>query len=230
MPIDTTKIAIRGSTQDHLEIADIRDNLIILKDGSCALLIQISAINFSLLSEAEQEAIIYAYAGLLNSLTFPIQIVIRSKRKDISAYVSSLGEVEAKQQNPLLKTQIAKYREFITKTVKENNVLDKKFYIVIPFSSLELGVASAGKSIVKQRELPLPKDVIVDKAKTALSPKAEHIFRLVGSLGLKGRQLTTPELIELFFDAYNPGSERPNVGEITSYTTPIVTKKWIYHF
>ncbi|OGG06764.1 hypothetical protein A2872_00845 [Candidatus Gottesmanbacteria bacterium RIFCSPHIGHO2_01_FULL_42_12] len=225
MPLDTNKIALRGSTQDHLEIEDIRDDIIILKDGSCALIIQTSAVNFGLLSQAEQEAIIYAYAGLLNSLTFAVQIVIRSKRKDISSYVAKLDQFEAKQENPLLKNQIAKYKEFVVKTVKDNNVLDKKFYIIIPFSSMELGVGSSAKSLVKQRGLPLPKEIILEKAKVALSPKAEHLYRLMGSLGLKGRQMTTPELIELFFDAYNPNTDRPNVGEITSYTTPIVTKK-----
>lgn len=225
MPLDTNKIAIRGSTQEHLEIEDIRDNLILLKDGSCALVIQTSAVNFGLLSAAEQEAIIYAYAGLLNSLTFAVQIVIRSKRKDISSYVAKLEVAEQKQDNPLLKNQIAIYRDFIIKTVKDNNVLDKKFYIIIPFSSLELGVGSSAKSLFKQRELPMAKELILEKAKVSLAPKAEHLYRLMGSLGLKGRQMTTPELIELFFDAYNPDTDRPNVGEITSYTTPIVTKK-----
>ncbi|MDO8515007.1 MAG: hypothetical protein Q7S14_00770 [bacterium] len=225
MPLDTNKIAIRGSTQEHLEIEDIRDDLVLLKDGSCALLIQTSAVNFGLLSAAEQDAIIYAYAGLLNSLTFAVQIVIRSKRKDISSYVASLEKAQEKQTNELLKNQIAKYREFVVKTVKENNVLDKKFYIIIPFSALELGVGSSAKSLVKQKTLPMPKEIIMEKAKVALTPKAEHLYRLMGSLGLKGRQMTTSELIELFFDAYNPNTDRPNVGEITSYTTPIVTKK-----
>lgn len=225
MPLDTNKIALRGSTQEHLEIEDIRDDLVLLKDGSCALIIQTSAVNFGLLSAAEQDAIIYAYAGLLNSLTFAIQIVIRSKRKDISSYVASLEKAQEKQTNELLKNQIAKYRDFVVKTVKENNVLDKKFYIIIPFSALELGVGSSAKSLVKQKTLPIPKEIIMEKARVALAPKAEHLYRLMGSLGLKGRQMTTPELIELFFDAYNPNTDRPNVGEITSYTTPIVTKK-----
>ena len=225
MPLDTNKIALRGSTQEHLEIEDIRDDLVLLKDGSCALIIQTSAVNFGLLSAAEQDAIIYAYAGLLNSLTFAVQIVIRSKRKDISSYVASLEKAEGKQTNELLKNQIAKYRDFVVKTVKENNVLDKKFYIIIPFSALELGVGSSAKSLVKQKALPMPKEIIMEKAKVALTPKAEHLYRLMGSLGLKGRQMTTPELIELFFDAYNPNTDRPNIGEITSYTTPIVTKR-----
>ena len=136
MPLDLSKIAIRGTTQQHLDIYDVRDNLLVLKDGSVAAIVQTSAVNFGLLSEPEQEAIIYTYAGLLNSLNFPVQIVLRSRRKDISSYLALLTKAEAEQQNELLKNQIIKYREFVTKTVKENNVLDKKFYIIVPFSSL----------------------------------------------------------------------------------------------
>lgn len=204
--MDTAKIAIRGSTQDHLEISDIRDDLVILKDGSVALLIRVSAVNFGLLSESEQEAMIFAYAGLLNSLNFAIQIVVRSQRKDISHYVSMLEKEELKQSNTLLREQIKKYREFIVQTVRENNVLDKKFYIAIPFSSLELGVSSATGSVLsikKKKGLPLPLDRILEKSKLSLLPKRDHILRQVGRLGLRARQMTTTELIDLFYDIYN---------------------------
>lgn len=204
--MDVSKVAIRGSTQDHLEIADIRDDLVILKDGSVALVIRVSAVNFGLLSESEQEAMIYAYAGLLNSLNFSIQIVVRSQRKDISQYVAKLNTEEKKQTNPLLREQIVKYKEFVVQTVKDNNVLDKKFYIVIPFSSLELGVSSATGSVLnlkKKRSLPLPVEKILEKAKLSVLPKRDHILRQVGRLGLRARQMTTSELVELFYDIYN---------------------------
>lgn len=210
--MDISKIAIRGSTQDHLEINDIRDDLCLLKDGSVSLVIRVAAVNFGLLSEREQEAIIYAYANLLNSLNFSIQIVIRSQQKDISHYTSLLESEEKKQTNPLIKSQIANYRAFITSTVKENNVLDKKFFIVIPFSSLELGVSSVTGSLIKRKKssLPLPADAIIEKAKTALLPKRDHILRQLGRLGLRAKQLTTSELIELFYEIYNQGKEIKN--------------------
>lgn len=203
--MDLSKTAIRGSTQEHLEIADIRDDLILQKDGSVALVLQVSAINFRLLSEKEQEAIIFAYAGFLNSLNFAVQITIRSQQKDISHYVSLLEAEERKQTNPLLKNQIAKYRDFIKQTVKENNVLDKKFYLVIPFSSLELGVQSATKSLLPKKEgtLPLPPETIIETARTALAPKRDHVLRQLSRLGLRTKQLTTSELIKLFYEIYN---------------------------
>ncbi len=203
--MDVTKIAIKGTTQDHLQVADIVDDLVIIKDGSVALIIAVSAVNFGLLSEQEQESIIYAYAGLLNSLNFSIQIVVRSQQKDVSAYMALLEEAREKQKNPLLADQIAKYRDFIANTVKNNNVLDKKFYIAIPFSFLELGVASSAGGLFKKKTtgLPLPAETIVEKAKTALLPKRDHILRQLGRLGLRARQLTTVELIDLFHDIYN---------------------------
>src|SRR3989344_3863926 len=132
--MDTAKIAIRGSTQEHVEVAEIRNDLVVMKDGSVALVVMVSAVNFGLLSEREQEAIIYAYAGFLNSLNFSVQIVIRSQQKDISKYIALLEDESKKQTNPLLVEQIKKYKDFVLQTVKENNVLDKKFYITIPFS------------------------------------------------------------------------------------------------
>lgn len=211
--MDTSKIAIRGSTQDHLEIADIRDDLVILKDGSVSLVVRVSAVNFGLLSEMEQEAIIYAYANLLNSLNFSIQIVIRSQQKDISHYVALLEKEQEKQQNPLIKEQIKKYREFIVTTVKENNVLDKKFYIVIPFSSLELGIAQSAGGLLNPRRkkgLPIPVADILTKAKLSVYPKRDHILRQLGRLGLRARQLTTSELIEVYYEIYNrPVANKP---------------------
>lgn len=198
--MDISKIAIRGSTQDHLEIADIRDGLLLLKDGSVALVIQISAVNFGLLSEREQEAIIYAYAGFLNSLNFSVQIVIRSQQKDISKYIALLEDESKKQTNPLLVEQIKKYKDFVLQTVKENNVLDKKFYITIPFSSLELGP----KSVVKK----IPAEEIIQKAKTALEPKRDHVLRQLGRLSLRARQLTTSELTDLFYEIYNQDKKK----------------------
>ncbi len=198
--MDITSFAIKGSTQDHLEITDIRDDLVVLKDGSVALIIRVSAINFGLLSEKEQEAIIYAYAGFLNSLNFAVQIVIRSQKKDVSHYVALLDAEQKKQTNKLLAQKIESYRNFIVQTVKENNVLDKKFYIVVPFSSLELGTVPA-------RGLPLPIETIIGRARTALAPKRDHVLSQTGRLGLRARQLTTSELIELFYEIYNPSSQ-----------------------
>jgi len=212
---------IRSTTQFFLEIEDIRDDLLLLQDGSCGLIIETSAVNFSLLSEKEQDAMIYAYSGTLNSLSFPIQLVIRSKRKDISGYMNLLIAAEEKQTNPALKERIRTYREFINATVKERNVLDKKFYIVIPFSSLELGVGNMS-SLMGRKGLPYPKTYILTRAKTVLIPKRDHLIRQLNRLGLKAKQLTTQQLITLFHEIYNPQEElKPT--DASEYLTPITT-------
>jgi len=211
---------ITTSTQQHLDIEDLTDNLVLLKDGSCCLLLETTAINFGLLSEEEQDAIIYTYAGLLNSLTFPAQIVIRSQLKDISSYLNLLKEQEDKQTRPALKGQIKKYRQFVEKTVKENNVLDKKFYISIPFSTLELGITQSAISLSK-KGLPFPKDYILKHAKVNLYPKRDHVIRQFSKMGLKTQQLTTEKLIKLFYNIYNPEAHGQQFAETLQYQTPL---------
>ena len=212
---------VKASTQEHLDIEDITDDLVILKTGWVALVMSTTAVNFDLLSEAEQDATIYAYGALLNSLTFPVEILIRSKKADITAYFQSLSEAERAQPNPDLKRQIQKYLDFIQTTVQQKTVLDKKFYLIINFSPLELGL----KNITRKKPTKAKsKAQLISDAKIALVPKRDHLIKQMARLGLSTRQLTTKELIELFYDIYNPaptGTQRI-ILDTSSYTTPIV--------
>lgn len=179
-----------NNTQSFLPVEDIRDDIVIMKDGSMAIILQTSAVNFDLLSETEQLAIIGSFAALLNSLSFSIQIVVRSKRLDISNYIHLLKDAEALQKNPLLKTMMQHYRQFVTNIIRNNEVLDKQFFVVISVSYLELGVV---KDINKNFE----------KGLTLLSPRRDHIMRQLSRIGLKTTQLNTDKLISLFYDYYN---------------------------
>lgn len=220
--IQPTSAPIRATTQEFLEIEDISEDIILLRNGSAALLIETTAVNFGLLSEEEQDSLIYAYASLLNSLSFPMQICILSKSMDISSYIELVSQEEAQQANPIIKERLTRYKEFILSIVKENKVLEKKFYMVISFSSLELGVKGAMGSSSKKRGLPFPKDYIISRAKTSLFPKRDHVLRQLGRLGLKGKQLNTQELVELFYNIYNPTITGEKLGEIAGYTKPLV--------
>lgn len=218
-------VPIKASTQEHLDVEDIIDNIILLKDGSCSLIIQITAINFDLLSETEQDAIIYAYASLLNSLNYPIQIIIQSTIKDVSDYLRLLKKQEQKQKKPLLLKQLQKYRIFIENIVKDNRVLDKKFYIVIPFSKYELGLtANSPIPSVKKTipTLPRPKNIILEKAKNNLLPKRDHLFRLLGRIGLQAKQLDTQQLLAFLYSYYNQEAIGQNLSQVRSYQSPIV--------
>lgn len=179
-----------STTQQHLLIADIKDGIVLLKNGGGALVLQVSAVNFGLLSEAEQMAIIYSFAQMLNSLSFSIQILIYSTRLNISSYLNLLDQAQKAQINPLLSNMMASYKQFIQTTIKEQEVLDKKFLLVIPLFSLELGV-TASKSSLEQ------------KIKTVLLPRRDQIIRQLQRIGLKATQLTNQKLVELFYDIYN---------------------------
>lgn len=211
----------KASTQEHLDIEDILDDLVLLKTGWVALVMSTTAVNFDLLSEVEQDATIYAYGAFLNSLSFPLEVLVRSKKADITSYFQNLEEAEAAQPNPDLKRQMQKYKDFIQSTVQQRTVLDKKFYLIINFSPMEMGLKGLNSKKTTQGK---SKAELLIEAKTALTPKRDHVIKQTSRLGLNTKQLTTQELIELFYDIYNPaptGTQRVLL-DTQSYTTPIV--------
>jgi len=148
---------------------------------------------------------------------------MRSQKKDVSGYLKLLEQAEEKETKKEVKEQIKKYKEFVKETVAKNEVLDKEFYLAIPMSALELGVAQTLTSVFRrQKGLPFPKEYILEKAKTNLYPKRDHLLRQLNRLGLKGKQLTTQELIQLFFEIYNPEANKLQVEETAEYQAPIV--------
>lgn len=181
-----------SSAQQFIPLEEIKDDLVFLKNGSISLVISTSAVNFSLLFETEQISIIESFAGLLNSLSFPIQIVIRSKRLDVTSYLEKLKQAAQTQPNPLLAQMTHHYFNFVTSIIKENNVLDKQFYVCLNVSSIELGVFHKGG------------EDLTKKALTILIPRRDHLLRQLSQLGLKARQLKSEELVKLFYDIYNP--------------------------
>jgi hypothetical protein len=196
---------IMAPSQKHIPIADIAQDIVLYKDGGAAIVMESSSLNFGLLSEKEQQAVIAAYAALLNSLSFPIQILVRSQRKDISTYMNYLESARQKITNPKLAEIMDSYKRFVSETIKKKNVLGKRFYIVIPFNPLELGVTKSFISITrKNNSLPFPKSYVIKKAKISLYPKRDHFIRQARRLGIQLRQLSTSELIELFYTIYNP--------------------------
>ena len=222
----STNNEINSTTQKFLDIHDVINDLLILKDGATALIITVNAMNFGLLAEEEQDAIIYSYAGLLNSLNYPIQIVIKSQTKDVTSYLHLLDEELAIATSHTKKEWIKKYRSFVGNLIKERNVLDKKFYVVIPATALEMGLVPPSTVIpgVSQTDLSsVERSVILDKAREILDPKRDHLMSQFGRIGLIARQLTTQEIIQLFYLSYNPeAAEGQQITDTNSYTTPLV--------
>jgi len=202
--------AILSTTQKHLPITDITNDIVIYKNGGAALVMESTSLNFGLLSEKEQAAVIAAYAALINSLSFSMQVVVRTQRKDISSYLRYLDEQDAKITHPLLKTLMQGYKGFILESVKKKNVLGKRFFVVLYLSPLELGVGKSIKTFTKRTgPLPYPKSYVIKKAKIILFPRRDHLVRQAGRLGIKLRQIKNRELTDLYYTTYNP--ERPAV-------------------
>lgn len=218
-----------ASTQEHLDILDIEDNLILLKQGGAALVLQANAVNFDLLSEKEQDAMIGAYSALLNSLSFILQIIIRSRKMDISAYLASIDQQAQTQPNPYLREKMLAYKEFVAGLVQRGEVLDKRFYLVIPYYELVFGGTSLLDPLRRLLGMrPKPKAVskagLLQRATTDLEPKRDHLIKQLNRLGIKARQLATPELIELFYEIYNPEQARIQhlEGGVAQYKTALV--------
>lgn len=207
---------IKASTQAFTEIEDIKDDIILLKDYSAATAIEVGSVNFWLLAPDEQAAMVYAYSNLLNSLSFPVQILILSKKMDISAYLEYLEKRIDSQKNESIQLKLIHYREFIKNTVKKNTVLEKRFFFIIPFSPLELGVSGI-------RPQSQSKEYIFTRAKTSLYPKQDNLIRLLARIGLKSKILQRQELAELFYNLYNPSPTGKSLAEVTHYTEAMVT-------
>ncbi|MCL5411831.1 MAG: hypothetical protein M1150_03830 [Patescibacteria group bacterium] len=215
---------IIATTQEHLDIEDIRNDIVVLKSGNASIVLQTNAVNFDLLSEQEQDAMIFAYAGLLNSLSFPIQVIVRSKLMDISSYIEKLETVKKGQANQRLAEEIGRYQEFVRELIAKNNVLDKRFYIVIPYFEARMSSLSPIGALTGKKTVYFDKWQLLEKAKVALQPKRDHIIKQLSRIGVKAKQVTTQELVELFYDIYNPtvAREQKVALKTSDYTTPVV--------
>ena len=195
------------AAQRHLDIAEIKDDVVILKDGTLRSVLMVSSINFALKSEDEQQAIISQYVSFLNSLEFPLQVVIQSRRLNIEKYIEKLKEAERNQKNELLKIQIADYRAFVNELVDLGQIMQKHFFVVIPYSPLsdkQKGFFQrAGEVLSPATSVRLAEDRFQQR-KSALEIRVGHIKSALNSMGLKSVRLDTQGLIELYYRVYNP--------------------------
>ncbi len=195
------------ATQQYLDIAEIRDDMVILKDGTVRAVMLVSSINFALKSEEEQQAIIQAYMTFLNGLEYPIQIVVQSRRMNIDAYLSSLKEQEKKTANDLLRAQIADYRNFVSELVELGEIMQKRFYLVVPYDPLtnkrKNFFTRLGEAVSPAAAAKLNQKQIADRIEQ-LASRVEIIMGQLSSMSLQAVRLDTQSLIELYYIAYNP--------------------------
>lgn len=206
-----------NSTQAHLRIGEIREGVVVLKNGGIRGVLKTSSINFNLKSEQEQNAIIYSYQSFLNSLEFPIQILIRSKKLDIDDYIEGVKKIGEKQENKLLQQQTVEYAEYVKRLVEYADIMAKEFYVIVPFDPGRAQNPESTKRFYSFFQHLAPKDSYTDikqrrsefnNLKKGLLQRINVIQSGLENCGLKVEQLDTPGLIELFYESYNPLTSR----------------------
>lgn len=201
------KAAKRPSTQQFLDIAEIKEDVVIMKDGTLRAVLLCSSVNFALKSEEEQEAIISAYVGFLNALEYPLQIVVQSRKLNVEEYLNRLSEAQRAQTNELLKAQIADYRQFVAELISLGQIMSKRFYVVIPYDPLTNKrkgfFARIRETLVPALSLRLREEQFQQRRKDLLL-RVESVASNLGSMSVSAAVLDTQSLIELYYTAYNP--------------------------
>jgi hypothetical protein len=226
-----------NSTQNTLQISEIRDGIAILNDGTFRAVIMCKSINFDLMSPQEREAVEFSYQGFLNSLYFPIQIFMRSQKVDLRPYLERLDKIRTEQDNMLLGLLMEDYIAFLADIAQQTNIMDKKFYVVIKYPDTDqdirkalkqstsfftglAGLFSPGKSahvVIDESSL--------EKGKTELRNRVQAVMQGLSEAGIQSLPLDTEELIELYYDAYNPDTAtRQQIKDFSGLTSPVVTK------
>jgi hypothetical protein len=193
----------RPSTQDFLEIDQIREGVLLLKNKSLRGVLMVSSLNLALKSEEEQNATIFQYQNFLNSLDFSCQIVVQSRRLNITGYIEKLKELETKQTNELLKIQTQGYREFIETMIRSGSIMIKTFFVVVPFYLSEGQTNVSPGQLLKSQKVTLSEESF-QRCKNQLWQRMEFLALGLRRCGLTVMPLTTPELIELFWGLHHP--------------------------
>lgn len=194
----------KTSTQDFVEIDQIREGVLIMKNKSLRGVLMVSSLNLALKSEEEQNATFYQFQTFLNSLDFSCQIVVQSRRLNITGYLEKLKDLEEKQKNELLKIQTASYREFIEGMIKSGTIMTKSFFVVVPFYLPVIQEGKGPTSVFSPPKVATLTEDQFQRSKDQLWQRMEFLALGLRRCGLSAIPLTTPELIELFWGLYHP--------------------------
>lgn len=221
-----------NSTQNTLQIAEIRDGIVIMNDGSFRAVLACQSVNFDLMSPEEREAVEYSYQGFLNSLYFPIQIFIRSSKVDMRPYIEKLDKIRSEHDNMLLALLMEDYINYMSDIAMQTNIMDKRFYVVVPFFKVvdAQKAVQASKSFMtnifgKREEKVTINEQDLESAKTELRNRIQSVMAGLQQSGVQSVPLDTQELIELYYDAYNPDTAtRQKLRNFKDMDVPIVTQ------
>lgn len=202
------------SSQKYVDVEEVRDGVIVLKNGSLRAVLLVSSINFDLKATEEQDSIVSQYQNFLNSLDFPIQIIVSSRKLNINPYMDYLKKQEAQLTSELLSLQLAEYSNFIKNLANVSNIMSKYFYVVVPFYPVEsvktgildkfFGSTNTQMAVARRREL-------FDTYKNQLWQRVDHVSAGLSGTGVKITPLKTEELIELLYNSYNPSTHNNSI-------------------
>jgi hypothetical protein len=224
-----------NSTQNVLQIAEIRDGIVIMNDGSFRSVVMAKSINFDLMSPQEQEAVEYSYQGFLNSLYYPIQIFIRSQRVDLQPYIEKLDKIRTEHDNMLLAYLMEDYINYIDQLSQHTNIMDKKFYIVVPYfpqTDVQKALTQSknfftglGQMFSSKEQHVVINEADLETAKTELRNRVQSLLAGLMQCSIQALPLDTQELIELYYDTYNPDTAtRQQLKDFNSLNSDIVQK------
>lgn len=226
-----------NSTQNTLLVSEVRDGIVIMNDGSFRAVVMCKSINFDLMSPQEREAVEFSYQGFLNSLYFPVQIFIRSQKVDLTPYLEKLVKIRGEQDNMLLGLLMEDYVNFLADIAQQTNIMDKKFYVIIQYPDLDEDLKNAIKqskgffsglgglvSPAKPRVVVI-NESLLESAKSELKNRVQAVMQGLQQCGVQSLPLDTQELIELFYDAYNPDTaNRQQLENFDDLTAPVITR------
>ncbi len=206
-----------SATQEFVPIKEVRDGIVVLKDGGLRAILLCSSLNFSLKSDDERNAIMLQFQDMLNSLDFSMEIVVQSRKLDIRPYIALLEEREKEQVNDLMRIQVREYIDFIKNFTESTNIMTKNFFIVISYSPAIIGSANKAAGLASMlpgksssKEKAAIKEATFEESRTQLEERLFIVEQGLTRCGIRTARLGTEEVIELFYKAFNPGeTEKP---------------------
>lgn len=223
----------KNSSQNSLILSELRDSMVIMNDGSMRAVITCRSINFDLMSDQEREAVEFSYQSFLNSLYFPVQILIRSQKVDLGPYLDRLDKIRRDQDNMLLGVLMDDYIDFITALAQETNIMNKSFYVVVPYYPAGdlTTITNSSRNLItnlfapqSQQRLTID-EATYNKAKDEIRNRVQTVLNGLNQIGIHGVQLNTKELGELYYNVYNPDTAvREPLGNFENMTASVITK------
>ncbi len=194
------------TTQSFLRLSEIKNDTVVVDDGTLRAIISVSSTNFDLKSQDEQNSIIFNFQRFLNSLDFSIQILMQSRKMEVGSYIEKLHRLAEKQTNELLRVQTAEYIEFISRLIENASIMNKNFYIIVPLGESifpnAAGLFSRLLGNGKSKEIS-QKIENFEKAKEKLDTRVVALMSNLSGIGIRGQRLKTEEIIQLYYNSYN---------------------------